>query len=307
MSIHHQAPVSSSIRPAPRADSLGCTADKLHGSQELAAGELHFYRKQADGDALGQVETPASGRGFLVGVSMQAGHRRRIFEGRRATLHDFDDHGIYVRDFADDYRADLHGAFDFLLIEVPRTFMARMNDERGGREVRTLSCGAGLHDPVLAHLAQSVAPILAQPEEASPLFLEQLGIAIGTRLFERYGQAQPESQARRLGLSRLHEALAKDMLLAQGDGQTTVADIAQACQLSRSYFIRAFRDTTGATPHQWLVKQRVAQARGLLRDSALSLAEIAVSCGFSDQSHFTRVFARAEGTSPGQWRRRVRG
>ena len=47
MSIHHQAPVSSSIRPAPRADSLGCTADKLHGSQELAAGELHFYRKPA--------------------------------------------------------------------------------------------------------------------------------------------------------------------------------------------------------------------------------------------------------------------
>lgn len=303
MSTH---PTPASSRKVPRADSLGCSADKLHGSHELAAGELRFYRKQAHADALAHVETPASGRGFLVGVSMKAGHRRRIFQGPRASLHDFDNHGIYVRDFADDYRADLHGSFDFLLIEVPRTFVARMNDERGGPEFRSLACGAGLQDPVLAHLAQAVAPILARPQEASTLFLEQLGIAVGTRLMERYGQAIPESRARRAGLSRLHETLAKDMLLAGGDGQASVADIAQACRLSRSYFIRAFRETTGTTPHQWLLKQRVAQACALLRDSDQPLAQIAAGCGFADQSHFSRVFAQAEGMPPSQWRRQAR-
>lgn len=308
MSMPHASAPTHHPRPGG-ADSLGCCADKLNDSQELAAGELRFYRKQADGDALGHVETPGSGRGFLVGVSMQAGHRRRILQGRSSRLHDFDDHAIYVRDFADDYRADLHGSFDFLLCEVPRSFIARMNDERGGSELRSLACGAGLHDPVLAHLAQAVAPILARPEEASALFLEQLGVAIGTRLLERYGQAVPELPGGRARLSRLQENLAKEMLLAgegSGDGQASVAVIAAACRLSRSYFIRAFRETTGHTPHQWLIRRRLQQARGLLRDSALPLAEIAAACGFSDQSHFTRAFSQAEGVSPGAWRRRVR-
>lgn len=290
-------------RPAGRADSLGCSADRLHGSQELSAGDLVFYRKQAGEDAISHVETPASGRGFLVGVSMKEGHRRRLLKGARSSLHDFDNNAIYVRDFAEDYRADLHGSFDFLLIEVPRIFVARMNDERSGREVRDMACGAGLHDPILAHLAQAVAPVLEQPQMASPLFLEQLGIAIGTRLYEHYGQAVPERQARRSGLSKGHEVLAKDMLLSQGDEPATIADIAKACRVSRSYFMQAFRESTGTTPHQWLIKQRVAQACRLLRETGLPLADIAADCGFSDQSHFGRVFARAEGMAPGKWRR----
>ena len=295
--------INAMPRPAGRADSLGCSSDRLHGSQELAAGDLVFYRKQAGEDAISQVETPASGRGFLVGVSMKDGHRRRLIKGARSSLHDFSDNAIYVRDFAEDYRADLHGSFDFLLIEVPRIFVARMNDERSGREVRDMACGAGLHDPILAHLAQAVAPVLAQPQLASPLFLEQLGIAIGTRLYEHYGQAVPEHQARRTGLSKGHEVLAKEMLLAHGGEPATIADIAKACRVSRTYFMQAFRETTGTTPHQWLIKQRVAQASSLLRDTELSLADIATACGFSDQSHFGRVFSRAEGMAPGKWRR----
>lgn len=293
--------------PPRRADSLGCSTDRLHGSQELSAGDLVFYRKQAGADAISQVETPASGRGFLVGVSMKEGHRRRLLKGPRSSLHDFDHNAIYVRDFAEDYRADLHGSFDFLLIEVPRVFVARMNDERSGREVRDMACGAGLHDPILAHLAQAVAPVLAQPKLASPLFLEQLGIAIGTRLYEHYGRAVPERHARRTGLSKGQEMLAKEMLLSCGDAPTTIADIAKACQVSRTYLMQAFRETTGTTPHQWLLKQRVAQARQLLRDTGLPLAGIATACGFADQSHFGRVFARAEGMTPGRWRRHAQG
>ena len=302
-------PSSSEAMPRPvgRADSLGCSADQLHHSQELCAGDLVFYRKQAGEDAISQVETPASGRGFLVGVSMKQGHRRRLLKGARSSLHDFDNNAIYVRDFAEDYRADLHGSFDFLLIEVPRTFVARMNDERSGHEVRDMACGAGLHDPILAHLAQAVAPVLEQPHLASPLFLEQLGIAIGTRLYEHYGQAVPESQARCIGLSKGQEVLAKDMLLSHGDEPTSIADIAKACRVSRTYFMQAFRETTGTTPHQWLIKQRVEWACRLLRTTQLSLADIATGCGFSDQSHFGRVFARAEGMAPGKWRRHARG
>lgn len=59
------------------------------------------------------------------------------------------------------------------------------------------------------------------------------------------------------------------------------------------------------TPYQWLVSQRIDRARTLLRTSNAPLAEVAIACGFADQSHFTRVFASIVGATPGNWRRSV--
>jgi AraC-like DNA-binding protein len=79
--------------------------------------------------------------------------------------------------------------------------------------------------------------------------------------------------------------------------------LADECGLSVSHFARAFRQSTGTSPHQWIVERRIEQATAKLAGGEASLAEIAVECGFADQSHFTRVFAKHVGSSPGQWRR----
>jgi AraC-like DNA-binding protein len=63
----------------------------------------------------------------------------------------------------------------------------------------------------------------------------------------------------------------------------------QTCGPSRGYFIRGFKKTTGKAPHQWILSQRVERARGLLMKTDMSLADVALACGFADQSHFTRV------------------
>jgi AraC family transcriptional regulator len=70
-----------------------------------------------------------------------------------------------------------------------------------------------------------------------------------------------------------------------------------------THFARAFRQSIGASPHQWLLARRIDKAMSLLAGSDLTLAQIALACGFSDQSHLTRVFKVAVGTSPGRWRR----
>jgi AraC-like DNA-binding protein len=56
-------------------------------------------------------------------------------------------------------------------------------------------------------------------------------------------------------------------------------------------------------PHRWIMKRRIARAKKLLIDGGLDLVQIALTCGFFDQSHFTRTFGRSEGHSPGKWRR----
>jgi AraC-like DNA-binding protein len=86
-------------------------------------------------------------------------------------------------------------------------------------------------------------------------------------------------------------------------GDPSISQVADECGLSASYFVRAFKQTTGVPPHRWLTKQRVERAKELLQDLGQELSDIAQLCGFVDQSHFTRVFSRSEGYSPGRWRR----
>ena len=305
-------PSSVPAAPAPRSlDSLGCPLGGLDADHELLCGAgITFHRKRSRSGGPGPVFTPASDRGYLVGISMQPGHRRRIVHGRAGTVHHFDPGSVYVRDFAEDYRAELEGPLDFLLMEISRPAFERAAEDRPartGRRVQGLECVTGLPDPVLAHLAQALVFAIERPQEAAPLFIDQMGLLIGMHLTTQYGGdlARDALHGRTAGrrLSRQHEARAKEMLRSRLDGGVSITEVADACALSRSYFIRAFRETTGQTPLQWLQAQRLARARTLLADAGQPLADIAIACGFADQSHFTRVFTRAEGKPPGTWRR----
>lgn len=292
--------------PARSTDTLGCSASKLALNQEFHGGGLTFYRKRTDNDRFGNVETPASDRGFLVGVALQGGHRRRILHGNHASTHDFDAGSIYIRDFTDDYRADLQGGFDFLLVELSRAFIERINDEKGGTRVSSLLPRAGQPDPVLGHLSHVLAGVVANPAQASSLFVDHLSLALGSHLLAHYGAGATSGWAESGGarvLSRKLEARAKDMLLASLREDASIADIAEACNLSRSYFIKAFRQTVGTTPHRWLLEQRVRKAQELLRVPGRSITEVALLCGFADQAHMTRVFTSVVGVAPGAWRR----
>ncbi|MBT2186021.1 helix-turn-helix domain-containing protein [Sphingobium nicotianae] len=87
----------------------------------------------------------------------------------------------------------------------------------------------------------------------------------------------------------------------------TIPEIARACRLSVSHFKRAFSNTVGVSPYNWFLLARVERAKFLLSETAMSLAEIALECGFVDQSHFTNTFVRKTGNTPYRWRRNACG
>ena len=78
---------------------------------------------------------------------------------------------------------------------------------------------------------------------------------------------------------------------------------AEIAQLSTGHFCRAFKVSTGETPHGYVVRQRIRRAQLLMRDTQDTLSEIACACGLSDQAHLTRLFRRLVGTTPLAWRR----
>jgi AraC-like DNA-binding protein len=298
--------VSAAIRPlpahpAPTADALGCTAARLHASQDLQAEGMQIYRRRSADRGMGQVATAASGRGHLVGISLAAGHARRVLHGRSGETHHFGSTSVYVRSFGDDYRADICSPFDFVLLELPPTLFDRSSASHCGRRVAGLRTSTAVDDPVLAALGRALLPALARPQEASPLFLGQMATVIETHLIERHGDGLVDAPAPG-GLARRQERLAKEMLASRLDGGLSMAEIAAACGLSRSHFARAFRASTGQSPMQWLQAQRVDAACALMAQSGRTLAEVAAACGFADQSHFARVFRQVKGMAPSRWR-----
>lgn len=80
-------------------------------------------------------------------------------------------------------------------------------------------------------------------------------------------------------------------------------ELARLCGLSRSHFVKAFKVSVGTPPHRWLVRHRIRCAADMLEQTSESISVIALRCGFSDQSHLTRVFRTTVGASPAAWRR----
>jgi AraC family transcriptional regulator len=103
------------------------------------------------------------------------------------------------------------------------------------------------------------------------------------------------------GLTPLQLRRVRDSIETRLDQDISLAQLANDCGLSTSHFARAFARSTGIPPHRWLTRRRVERAKELMHTDA-TLAEIALMCGFSDQSHLTRVFAQVAGVTPGRWR-----
>ena len=285
-------------------DALGCALDRLKLSQQLDAGTLRFHRKYARQDLLSEVATPAADRGFLLGVSLRGGHRRRLLRDGNATAYDFDEHAIYIRDFADPYRAELSGAFDFVLVEFSHTWLEQLGPDITRRRVSGLRNRMASRDDTLGYLMRAMLPAFAAPDPSQALFLEQVGLAVGTHLIAQYGGVPAGAGTRQAALSSWQEARAKERLSGGVGIDGSIDAIAAECQLSPSYFIRAFRGSTGQTPYQWQLAHRIERAQHLLADGRRALVDVANACGFAAQAHFTRIFSKIAGISPGQWRRR---
>ena len=128
-------------------------------------------------------------------------------------------------------------------------------------------------------------------------------LAVRHHLASSYGGMRTGSQAIQGGLAAWQQRKAKEMMRANLVSGIALEELAHACRLSTSAFVRAFRKSVGMPPHQWLLQRRIDRAMELMRDRSLQLADVALSSGFADQSHFTRSFGRRVGRSPGAWRR----
>ena len=154
-------------------------------------------------------------------------------------------------------------------------------------------------DPVIPRMVRHMRPFFDDTSSLDTLQADSFMWAFGIYVMRRYG-GLASHRPHKGGLTTWQERLAKDWIEAVLPAGTTLSELANACGIGVSHFAHAFRRTAGVSPYQWLVQRRVERAKGLLKFS-LPLSDIALACGFSDQSHMTRTFKRATGLAPRTW------
>jgi AraC family transcriptional regulator len=162
----------------------------------------------------------------------------------------------------------------------------------------------GIQEPLMEHLAFACAAALDNPSKSAAFYADCLAWAMAARLIEGHGSySSAPSVTHRSGLSDRQLRRVKEFMFEHMAGDLAVEDMAAAAGLSPVYFARQFKLRTGGSPHRYLRSLRVERARQLLSHDDMSIAEIALNCGFCHQEHMTRVFRAECGTTPAAFRR----
>ena len=177
-------------------------------------------------------------------------------------------------------------------------------------EVRVLLADAQLKslpqfkDTDICHAGEMLRDSLASEEQGSELIFESLARVFLVKLIQKYG-LQEDAYAFSSSFTAKHYKRVLDFV-ARSYGKTIlVEDLAREAALSTSHFAQLFKRTIGMSPIQFVMAFRVEQARKMLKRRDVPLIDIAMSCGFADQAHFSRVFKQVAGESPSKYRKRL--
>jgi AraC family transcriptional regulator len=242
---------------------------------------------------------------FLVALLLVDISDRAYWEdGRRMPVGDLKAGQICIYDLKRNPVVLLHRQH-VLHFYLPRAALNAIADDADAPRIGDLNYkfGVGSNDAAISNLGSTVLPAVCRPEQANRLFVDHVMQAVAAHVAQSYGGMRPATRPLLGGLAPWQARRATEILTANLGGGVPLKDVAKECRLSTSHFSHAFRVTMGVAPHKWLLTRRVEVAKDKLRDSRLPLSDVALACGFADQSHLTRVFTRSVGLSPGAWRR----
>jgi AraC family transcriptional regulator len=190
---------------------------------------------------------------------------------------------------------------ELLIVEAGLATLARL--ARGGDALERVELipQPGIEDPALAMLLRLMEAYIAAGCPTGRLYGESLSLALAAHVTGRHSTA-PAQAPLKGGLSRHQLRRVLDYVRAHLGGDLSLPELAGVAGLSPYHFARAFRTSVGMSPHQFVLAQRIAEARRLLAAQRLSVTDVALAVGFSCQSHFNDAFRRATGTTSRRYR-----
>lgn len=287
--------------------SLGLEQAPSLTTRSLRKSQVGMSRLSIGPDQLGLTPTIPAEDTFVVAIYLTGVPHHELWRGGKLYLSQgYAPNSMRIVNLVGEFSAKIEAPHETLVFYIPRTVLNDFTDDAEGRRVADLACDPGIVDPVVQHLGASLLPAFAHPNTVSLLYVDHVALAICSHIASTYGGFAQQARGFKGGLTVRQTERAKAFMAAHCDEDVSLAEVARACNLSRGYFTQAFKVSTGLTPHQWRLRYRIDKAKVLLLETARPVAEIAMTCGFADQSHLTRVFSQQVGDSPASWRRRRR-
>jgi AraC family transcriptional regulator len=203
-------------------------------------------------------------------------------------------------------RWDIPQPINTIHLYLPHTTLERVAGEADKAAPGDLLERSAHPDPTTSRLLISAADVLDGSEALDVLFRQQLAELLATRLLAAHTGAPATLQPVVGGLSPTVLRRAIERLRSDSDADVSLAALASDAGLSRFHFCRAFKESTGLSPHAWLRQHRLEQAMTMLRDTDASVVSVAAALGYGSQTAFAAAFRRLTGEPPSHWRRRMR-
>jgi AraC family transcriptional regulator len=188
---------------------------------------------------------------------------------------------------------------DLTVVRIAPGLLRRIARESGMRAVEVVG-QYGAFDPIIWHLGRAVRAELRRHRQLSGTYLESVAVVLTRHLLSTYVTAVLAHESG--GLSRLKLGRAIEYIHEHMAGDISFRDVASHVRMSAYHFARMFRQSTGVSPHNYIVRCRMERAKALLAEDRLPIADVAFEVGYKSQSHFTTCFGRVTGVTPGAFR-----
>jgi AraC family transcriptional regulator len=194
----------------------------------------------------------------------------------------------------------LLGPAENIVVTLKHRLLSEVRAGQGALDVE-LRSAFGLEDGLIRQLVYALQAEADAPS-ADRQYVQALGVALAAHLVHKYACDAKDRSPHRRRVVKPGLAEVLDYIDQNIDGRLTLPKLADVARLSVFAFVRSFKSTTGLPPHRYILRRRVERAKVLLADAALSIADVALRCGFGDQSAFTTTFRRLTAQTPSAYR-----
>ncbi len=200
---------------------------------------------------------------------------------------------------------DVNGQIRFLHLYFAENHLKALAEriQDKGSDILQLQDLTFIDDPWISSLCQQIIMPLNWQDNADQITLSSASDMLLVHLLKHYCSDYGKLPDTKGGLSPYAKRQILDFIESHLDRALTLQQLAETVHLSEYHFARMFKVSFGVPPHQYVTERRLNQAARLLQDRNLTLAEIALRCGFSSQSHFSNRFKAFYRVTPASFRK----
>ena len=185
-----------------------------------------------------------------------------------------------------------------ITVSLPHELLLRNAMELWDIEKFELIPSFPVRDPLVTQIGKALEVELKKNPDGCQLYAKTMANALAVHLLQNFSNRGHKITHRAGTLPSNKLNLVLDYIDSHLEQKIELADLAALIDYSQYHFSRAFKQATGLSPHQYVLQQRVELAKRLLLKRNMTISEVAITCGFSHQSHLNRHFKRLTGTTP---------